>query len=108
MTYRPSKRGARHEFIKHSHEECLRIAKEVDNPDKRRWLLIGQANMYGNPDSFVKVYVLEGTPPRGYIIETYEQVARVAEGKVDRMHEVHLRSERNTCLCGKLPRKVGK
>jgi hypothetical protein len=98
--------GTADELVEHTHQEQLRIAKAVHNPEKRRWLLVGRVNMYDTPGDFVKVYVLEGTPPRAYIIETWGDVARIENGKVTPVYSVHAAHEK--CLCSNLPRKRGK
>jgi hypothetical protein len=95
------------ELISHSHAEQIRIAKTFGNPERRRWIRIGRVNMYRNPDHSVEAYVLEGTPPRGYIIACYSDVLRISDGVIRPVFSKHLRSEADKCLCGSLPRKKG-
>jgi len=47
---------------------CIRKAKELNNTEKRRWLGPVKLDSYGSESNRAQFYVLEGSPPRGYII----------------------------------------
>lgn len=49
-------------------DEVLKAAFDYENPDGRRWLYAGCADSYNEESNRVSFWVLEGTPPRGFII----------------------------------------
>lgn len=58
-------------------------AKSFSNPENRDWLEVGRALMYGEPSNEVAVFVLEGTPPMGFILAYGTNVNRLdGNGKV--------------------------
>jgi hypothetical protein len=54
---------------KYSDISLLKQAKEFRNDEKRRWIRAGYADSYGEEQNRVIFWVLEGSPPRGFIIQ---------------------------------------
>ena len=78
-----------------SSEEAYQLAIEramaCKNDEKRDWLYAGRADSYGERSNRAECWVLEGSPPRGFIIATaYGLVIRMDDkGKVLRRFYEH-------------------
>lgn len=47
----------------------LEKAMRYNNRENRKWILAGHADSYGGIQNRVSFYALEGSPPRGFIID---------------------------------------
>lgn len=58
-------------------QQALQQAKALWNPEGRAWLHAGSADSYGTRSNRAEFWVLEGSPPRGFIIACYGAVVRL-------------------------------
>lgn len=57
--------------------KMLRKAMAHQNGDGRRWLLAGSADSYGGAHNRATLWVLQGSPPRGFIVSTPGKAVRL-------------------------------
>ena len=64
---------------------CLLAAKRFDNPENRRWLRYEPVDSYGEESNRAEFFILEGSPPRGFIITSSNQSVYRYDGQGKRI-----------------------
>ena len=58
-------------------EDIIEKLKCCENPEQREWLYAGHADSYNTEVNRAGLYILEGSPPRGFIIYTNDFAVRL-------------------------------